>query len=239
MDTLYVVSLTWVRKPDLVYSAVIDVACDTRPLFNGQESLWIPFPPPHHTQMRLLLTQHAFKEAGIEFFDTYDKLIPCYDIEPVKKITDVVYEKINLMLLNHLLHLIMDHNLADYITAKNNTVLTYKDMVHTNAYGLIRGPQFSPFVFQYYGLVLDLLVLGLQQGSKMARTPQIPSNLLQYRDSAMETRHPIRLYSCYIDRLNVLFHFTADKVHNLIQQYLGANPDPTNNNKRCWPRNCA
>jgi len=39
---------------------------------------------------RLLLTQHAFKEAGIEFFNTYDKLIPCYDIEPVEKITDVV-----------------------------------------------------------------------------------------------------------------------------------------------------
>lgn len=37
---------------------------------------------------RLLLTQRAFKEAGIEFFDTYDKLIPCYDIEPVEKITD-------------------------------------------------------------------------------------------------------------------------------------------------------
>jgi pre-mRNA-processing factor 8 len=37
---------------------------------------------------RLLLTQRAFKESGIEFFDTYDKLIPCYDIEPVEKITD-------------------------------------------------------------------------------------------------------------------------------------------------------
>lgn len=37
---------------------------------------------------RLLLTQRTFKESGIEFFDTYDKLIPCYDIEPVEKITD-------------------------------------------------------------------------------------------------------------------------------------------------------
>jgi pre-mRNA-processing factor 8 len=132
---------------------------------------------------RLLLTQRAFKESGIEFFDTYDKLIPCYDIEPVEKITDAyldqflwyeadkrqlfpawvkpsdnepppllvykwcqginnltdvwetsegecvvlietvlsrVYEKIDLTLLNRLLRLIMDHNLADYITAKNN-----------------------------------------------------------------------------------------------------------------------
>ncbi|KAJ7591883.1 putative pre-mRNA splicing factor prp8 [Mycena floridula] len=153
---------------------------------------------------RLLLIQRAFKESGIEFFDTYDKLIPCYDIEPVEKITDAyldqflffeadkrglfpawikpaarhrassmtglqginnltdiwetsegkcnvlmetvlskVYEKINLTLLNCLLRPILDHNLVDYITAKNNTVLTYKDMAHMNVYGLIRGLQFS------------------------------------------------------------------------------------------------
>ncbi|KAG1906375.1 PRP8 pre-mRNA processing factor 8-like protein [Suillus fuscotomentosus] len=179
---------------------------------------------------RLLLTQRAFKEAGIEFFDTYDKLIPCYDIEPVEKITDAyldqflffeadkrglfpawikpadtepppllvykwcqgvnnltdiwetsegecnvmmetvfskVYEKIDLTLLNRLLRLILDHNLADYITAKNNT--------------------FSASVFQYYGLVLDLLILGLQRASEMAGPPQMPNNFLQYRDSATET----------------------------------------------------
>jgi hypothetical protein len=33
-----------------------------------------------------------------------------------------VYEKIDLALLNRLLRLILDHNLADYITAKYNTV---------------------------------------------------------------------------------------------------------------------
>ncbi len=37
---------------------------------------------------QLLLTQWAFKKAGIEFFDTYNKLIPYYDIEPVKKIME-------------------------------------------------------------------------------------------------------------------------------------------------------
>ena len=42
-----------------------------------------------HTK-RLLLTERAFKEADIKIFGTYDQLIPCYDIEPVEKITDVV-----------------------------------------------------------------------------------------------------------------------------------------------------
>lgn len=71
-----------------------------------------------------------------------------------------LYEKIDLTLLNRLLRLIVDHNIADYMTAKNNVVINYKDMNHTNSYGIIRGLQFASFVAQYYGLVLDLLVLG-------------------------------------------------------------------------------
>jgi len=68
----------------------------------------------------------------------------------------------------------------------------------------------------------------------------MPNNFLQYRDSATETQHPIRLYFRYVDRLHILFRFSADKSRDLIQRYLSANPDPTNNvigynNKRCWP----
>lgn len=41
-----------------------------------------------------------------------------------------MYEKIDLTLLNRLLRLIVDHNIADYMTAKNNVVINYK--VNTN-----------------------------------------------------------------------------------------------------------
>jgi pre-mRNA-processing factor 8 len=68
-----------------------------------------------------------------------------------------VYEKIDLTLLNRLLRLIVDHNIADYMSAKNNVVVAYKDMMHTNSYGIIRGLAFGSFMFQYYALVLDLL----------------------------------------------------------------------------------
>lgn len=47
-----------------------------------------------------------------------------------------------------LLRLVMDHNIADYITSKNNVVIAYKDMAHTNSYGIIRGLQFASFVMQ-------------------------------------------------------------------------------------------
>ncbi|KAF8854683.1 putative pre-mRNA splicing factor [Acephala macrosclerotiorum] len=153
-----------------------------------------------------------------------------------------VYEKIDLTLLNRLLRLIMDHNLADYISSKNNVQLTYKDMNHVNSYGMIRGLQFSAFVFQYYGLVLDLLLLGLQRASEIAGPPQSPNDFLQFRDRETETRHPIRLYTRYIDRIWVFFRFTADESRDLIQRFLTEQPDPNfenvigYRNKKCWPR---
>lgn len=155
-----------------------------------------------------------------------------------------VYEKIDLTLLNRLLRLIMDHNLADYITSKNNVQLSYKDMNHTNSYGLIRGLQFSGFVFQFYGLMIDLLLLGLQRASEMAGPPQSPNDFLQFRDRATETRHPIRLYTRYVDKIWVFFRFSADDSRDLIQRFLTENPDPNfenvigYKNKKCWPRDC-
>lgn len=153
-----------------------------------------------------------------------------------------VYEKIDLTLLNRLLRLIMDHNLADYISAKNNVQLTYKDMNHVNSYGMIRGLQFSGFVFQYYGLVLDLLLLGLNRASEIAGPPNSPNDFLQFRDRETETKHPIRLYTRYVDKIWVFFRFTAEESRDLIQRFLTEQPDPNFENvigyksKKCWPR---
>lgn len=153
-----------------------------------------------------------------------------------------VYEKIELTLLNSLLRLIMDHNLADYITAKNNVTLTYKDMNHVNSYGMIRGLQFSAFVFQYYGLVLDLLLLGPQRATEIAGPPQSPNDFLQFRDRETESKHPIRLYTRYVDRIWMFLRFTAEESRDLIQRFLTEQPDPNFENvigyksKKCWPR---
>ncbi|KAK4488858.1 hypothetical protein RD792_004648 [Penstemon davidsonii] len=152
------------------------------------------------------------------------------------------FEKIDLTMLNRLLRLVLDHNIADYVTAKNNVVLSYKDMSHTNSYGLIRGLQFASFIVQYYGLVLDLLLLGLTRASEIAGPPQMPNEFITYNDTRVETRHPIRLYSRYIDKVHILFRFTHEEARDLIQRYLTEHPDPNNenmvgyNNKKCWPR---
>ncbi|KAJ2888662.1 Pre-mRNA-processing-splicing factor 8, partial [Coemansia asiatica] len=267
------------------------------------------FDNPHETLnriKRLLLTQRAFKEVGIEFMDMYSHLIPVFDVEPLEKITDAyldqylwyeadkrrlwapwvkpadaepapllvykwcqginnldgawqtdegqctvmleaklarVFEKIDLTLFNRLLRLIVDHNLADYMTAKNNVVISFKDMNHVNLYGLVRGLQFAPFIFQYYGMIIDLLLLGLPRASEIAGPPSLPNDFLQFRDAETERRHPIRMYMRYIDKIYMLLRFDdADEARDLIQRFLTENPDPNNenvvgyNNKRCWPR---
>jgi len=155
---------------------------------------------------------------------------------------DKVFEKIDLTLLNRLLRLILNHNIADYMTAKNNVQCSYKDMNHTNSYGLLRGLQFASFIFQYYGLVLDLLVLGLRRATEVAGPPQLPNEFLTYRDLSTEVKHPIRLYCRYIDKLYMLFRFENDDAKDLIQRFLTEHPDPNNENivgypnKKCWPR---
>ena len=153
-----------------------------------------------------------------------------------------VYDKIDLTLLNRLLRLIVDHNIADYMTAKNNVVLSFKDMMHTNTYGLVRGLKFASFVFQYYGLVLDLLLLGLTRASAIAGPPEVPNEYLSFKSLGVEKAHPIRLYTRYIDRIYLVVRFDKDESSELIQRYLTEHPDPNNenvvgyNNKKCWPR---
>jgi len=90
-----------------------------------------------------------------------------------------------------------------------------QDMNHTNSYGIIRGLQFASFIVQYYGLVLDLLVLGLQRASDMTGPPQMPNDFLTFQDVSTEAAHPVRLYSRYIDRFHMFFRY-HNYVYSLI-----------------------
>lgn len=151
-------------------------------------------------------------------------------------------EKIDLTLLNRLLRLVVDPNIADYMSSKNNVNLAYKDMNHVNQYGMIRGTQFSSFIYQYYGLVIDLLILGLDRAGELSGVPSLPNGFLQFKDAASETASPIRLYSRYMDKIHILFKFTQEESNGLVQDFLLENPDPNfenivgYNNHRCWPR---
>eukprot|EP00173_Palmaria_palmata_P001865 Plantae.Rhodophyta-Palmaria_palmata.ctg2102.p2 GENE.Plantae.Rhodophyta-Palmaria_palmata.ctg2102~~Plantae.Rhodophyta-Palmaria_palmata.ctg2102.p2 ORF type:complete len:194 (+),score=26.48 Plantae.Rhodophyta-Palmaria_palmata.ctg2102:100-681(+) len=120
------------------------------------------------------------------------------------------------LLLNRMLGLVMDHNIADYITAKKNVSVTFKDMTHINHFGLIRGLQFSSFVTQYHGLLNDLLILGLRRATEIAGLPTAPNDVLAYRNIGTEVGHPIRMYCRYIDKVYMVFRFDAEEGKDLV-----------------------
>lgn len=151
-------------------------------------------------------------------------------------------EKADHLILNRMLRLVMDHNLADYCTAKNNVSVSFKDMTHVNNYGLIRGLQFSSFIMQYHGLLIDLLTLGLRRATELAGPPTAPNEFLAFADVGVEVAHPIRMYCRYVDKVYMVLRFDADEGKDLVQRYLTEYPDPNNENvvgyknKKCWPR---
>lgn len=155
---------------------------------------------------------------------------------------DHVYEKIDPHILIGLLELIMDHRLARYMNRKSNVRLKYKDMDHVNIFGLIRGLQFAGFITQYYCLILDLLIIGLQRANELAGPTKSPNAFLTYPNTEIETSHPIRIFTRYLDRVYMLLRFSANDARDEIQRFLTENPDPNNqnivdyNNKKCWPR---
>jgi pre-mRNA-processing factor 8 len=67
---------------------------------------------------------------------------------------------------------------------------------------------------------------------------------MSFANTAIETKHPIRMYMRYIDKFYMVFRFSSDEARELIQRYLTENPDPNNenivgyNNRKCWPRDC-
>ncbi|CAA7056917.1 unnamed protein product [Microthlaspi erraticum] len=111
-------------------------------------------------------------------------------------------------MLKRLLRLVMNPSIADYV-------------VLSMSHNLIKGLPFASFVLQYYGLALDLLVLGVDRASEIAGTPQMSNEFLT------ETHHRIRLYCRYIDKVHVILKFTKDEAQTLIQNYLA---DPNNEN---------
>ena len=72
-----------------------------------------------YLQNRLLISRKNTNEAVCKTSETEHNVV-------TETVWSNVYEKIDLTLFNRLLCLILDHNLADYIAAKNNTAVRYE-----------------------------------------------------------------------------------------------------------------
>eukprot|EP00388_Colpodella_angusta_P001693 GDKJ01005198.1.p1 GENE.GDKJ01005198.1~~GDKJ01005198.1.p1 ORF type:complete len:1781 (+),score=460.13 GDKJ01005198.1:1-5343(+) len=155
-----------------------------------------------------------------------------------------IFEKADPRLLNALLSLVVDRNIADYMTARNNVTMGFKDMAVTNTLGVIRGLQFSSFICQFYALVMDILLLGLTRAADLAGPPQEPNDFMQFDSVVTETRHPIRAFCRFVDQLWIVMRLDEEESRTLVQRFLTENPDPNNENvvgypnKKCWPKDC-
>lgn len=151
-------------------------------------------------------------------------------------------EKVDFTLLNRLLRLVMDPNLADYMVAKNNVIVNFKDMSYVNKYGIIRGLQFASFLYQFYGLVMDILILGIDRANEIAGPVSAPNEFMEYSSSEVADKHPLKLYMRYLDKIYMVFHFSEKEADDLTFQYLSENPDPNFEdiinypNKKCWAK---
>lgn len=153
-----------------------------------------------------------------------------------------IWEKIDLTLLNRLLRLIMDPSMADYLTSRNNVALVFKDMSHVNSQGVLHGFQFSAFLIQFHGLLVDLMILGLDRALELAGSRDKVNDFMEFEDLKTETAHPIRAYFRYVDKIHIFFQFSTDEAADLIEKYsevqelndIGDYP----NNPRVWPKDC-
>lgn len=141
-------------------------------------------------------------------------------------------ENADFILLNQLLRLVLDSAIADYITAKMNASLSYKDMSHIQQVGIIRGFQFSSFVVQYYLLMVDLLLMGLPRALEFSK------NQADSIDSV--TGHPLKAYLRNADHVYLIIRLNKSEVDGLLEDYASQLQSdavlPEYPIKKCWPK---
>ncbi|KAL0246061.1 hypothetical protein GEMRC1_007277 [Eukaryota sp. GEM-RC1] len=149
-----------------------------------------------------------------------------------------IAENIDLTLLNTLLKVIMNPSIADYITAKMNVVLSFKDMSCTNSVGLVKGVQFASFVFQFYSLVIDLALIGPMRAADLAGPIDNPNDFGSWNDPEVAARHPLKLYCRHVDKIYMVFNFSASKSRDLVTRYQTSHDSETADTypiRTTWP----
>ncbi|CBH14584.1 PRP8 protein homologue [Trypanosoma brucei gambiense DAL972] len=137
------------------------------------------------------------------------------------KLEDDFYGNIDWNLFRPLLELIMDKSLAEYIVSRHDVVVEFKDMGYHCRKGMLRGFMFSSFLAQYWGLVIDVLLLGTQRSQEIAGPARRPNPFMSWmRDPLLATSHPIRGYCRYKNEVYVLLKYTKVEADDVRHRYL-------------------
>ncbi|KAG8345580.1 PRO8NT PrP8 N terminal domain [Trypanosoma vivax] len=131
------------------------------------------------------------------------------------------YDNVDWNLFRPLLELIMDKSLAEYIVSRHDVVVEFKDMACHWRKGLLRGFMFSSFLAQYWGLVVDVLLLGTKRSQEIAGPAKRPNPFMTFmRDPLLATSHPIRGYCRYMNEVYVLLRYTKVEADDVRRRYL-------------------
>ncbi|AFP65263.1 splicing factor Prp8 (nucleomorph) [Chroomonas mesostigmatica CCMP1168] len=110
------------------------------------------------------------------------------------------FENIELVFLNQLLRIIMAPNLAIYVSSRFNVKLFHKDMLFTNCIGLVQGLFLYPFVLQFYILLIDLCLLGIQNALFLKFRNIRQNNQLKFMEGLIR----ILFYSRYLSEIIIM-----------------------------------
>lgn len=138
-----------------------------------------------------------------------------------RNLGEAFYDKVDWNVFRHLLELIMDKSLVDYVVSRHDVVLEFKDMSYHHHVGLLRGYMFSSFLAQYWGLMMDILLLGTQRSQELAGTATRPNPFMRFmQDPFLATAHPIRGYCRYRHEVYILLRYTKSEADALRRRYL-------------------
>lgn len=161
---------------------------------------------------------------------------------------ETFYENVDWNFFRPLLELIMDKSLVDYIVSRHDVTLEFKDMSYQHHQGIIRGFLFSSFLAQFWGLLLDVLLVGRQRTLEIAGTATKPNAFMNFgRDSFLSTSHPIRGYCRYRSEIYIVLCFSKKEADETRRKYLDSTKDDPElraknasvygfKNAKQWPR---
>jgi len=124
-----------------------------------------------------------------------------------------LHSKIDFFFLNRLLKICIDYNIVDYITSRNNVYISYKDMNYLNKFGLIRGIQFSSFLIQYIGILLDFTLIGIEKARNLKK---------EFLFNSKQIFNPVLNYIRIYDNIYILLKLNKVFSKNILFNFYNA-----------------
>nr|UXY88006.1 splicing factor Prp8 [Cryptomonas curvata] len=160
------------------------------------------------------LNPFSIYKLSSHFFDLQNKNTECsekkYSLVSANYVQ--VWENIDFSFLKKILVSIIDDKLIEYMITKNNAKLFYKDMIFTNFIGIIRGLPFSGFLYQFYLLITDLFILGIDNAKYIYLQRTFKKNII-----SNFKKNSIILYFRYFSKVMLFLESLDDNFSNILE----------------------